>query len=184
MIALLLVMLRSQRARKMYTRAKYENRKQNNTVGKMKILVNTQQYIFYGLVTLGLTDRSRQNNGEASNCSPHPTLFPLGNGGWHQTVLDRVAVIATSQIRRCASVPGINLLLRCCGRNMWVKVGVFRDRRREAGCAQSNTRFFARNIFRRSHVFIKRTFLLIRRIIVGKKLKRRFSVFTVIIYCR
>ena len=46
MIALLLVMLRSQRARKMYTRAKYENRKQNNTVGKMKILVNTPEYIF------------------------------------------------------------------------------------------------------------------------------------------
>ena len=146
-------MLRSQRARKMYTRAKYENRKQNNTVGKMKILVNTQQYIF-----LWISDtrpnrpfETEQRRGQQLLAPPHliSTLFPLGNGGWHQTVLDRVAVIATSQIRRCASVPGINLLLRCCGRNMWVKVGVFRDRRREAGCAQSNTRFLARKNYRR-----------------------------------
>ena len=115
MIALLLVMLRSQRARKMYTRAKYENRKQNNTVGKMKILVNTQQYIF-----LWISDtrpnrpfETEQRRGQQLLAPPHltSTLFPLGNGGWHQTVLDRVAVIATSQIRRCACVPGINL--RC-----------------------------------------------------------------------
>ena len=34
------------------------------------------------------------------------------------------------------------------GRNFWFKLAVLRDSRREAGCAQRNQRFLARNIFR------------------------------------
>ena len=54
------------------------------------------------------------------------------------------------EIARAAEVGGVyqgkNQLLR--GRNIWVKIAVLRNSRREAGCAQRNTRFRARNSFR------------------------------------
>ena len=44
------------------------------------------------------------------------------------------------------------------GRNIWVKIAVLRNSRREAGCAQRNTRFWASNIFRRSRNSLLRVF--------------------------
>ena len=38
-------------------------------------------------------------------------------------------------------------------RNFWVKIAVLRNSRREAGCAQRNARFWARNIFHRGRFF-------------------------------
>ena len=37
-------------------------------------------------------------------------------------------------------------------RNFWVKIAVLRNSRREAGCAQRNARFWARNMFRRQAI--------------------------------
>ena len=54
-----------------------------------------------------------------------------------------------------AMVQGINWLLRCCAgatlRSTYVSV--LRNSRRETGCAQRNTRFLARNIFRHRRWF-------------------------------
>ena len=87
------------------------------------------------------------------------------------------------EIARAAEVGGVyqgkNQLLR--GRNIWVKIAVLRNSRREAGCAQRNTRFWGRNIFRRRPKkccapFLRRRqkkkwgpFLLIRRRRLQKK---------------
>ena len=43
-------------------------------------------------------------------------------------------------------------------RNFWVKIAVLRNSRREAGCAQRNARFWARNIFHRGRFFFVAAF--------------------------
>ena len=58
----------------------------------------------------------------------------------------------------------IKALISCCAvallrwRNIWVKIAVLRNSRREDGCTQRNTRFWARTIFRRRCFFLLRPF--------------------------
>ena len=82
--------------------------------------------------------------------SPH--TGSVEHAAWPFFFCSNVSVNAEGRAgaSRVLLLQGISQLSR--GRNIWVKIPVLRNSRREAGCAQRNARFWARNMFRRQAI--------------------------------